>query len=52
MSHHEDDPNDADGAGGEAWILRLLMLTMVATLVAVIISSLSDIQRYLRMRQM
>jgi hypothetical protein len=52
MSHHEDDANDPGGAGGEAWILRLLMLTLVGLLAAAIVNSISDIQRYLRMRQM
>jgi hypothetical protein len=54
MSHHTDQDHDDtdDGAGLEAWLLRLTLIALAALAVAAIITSLSDIQRYLRLRQM
>jgi hypothetical protein len=54
MSHHTDQDREDDdsGAGVEAWLLRLVLIATVALAAAAIVTSLSDIQRYLRMRQM
>jgi hypothetical protein len=51
MTHHTDDVQTS-GAGAEAWLLRLILASVLSVLAVALVGSWSDIQRYLRMRQM
>lgn len=53
MTHHTEEHGDEGGGPEmEKWILRLLLLAATALSVTVVVASLDDIKRYLRMRQM
>lgn len=50
-----DEPDTTRPDGGpevEKWILRSMLIAILATAVAGVLGSLDDIKRYLRIRQM
>lgn len=57
MTHHTDQavqPRNPDGGGLEVekWILRALVLALLAVTTAAVVGSLDDIKRYVRMSRM
>lgn len=50
--HHTGSAARTDGAGAEAWILRLLLAGLLGALLAAVLGSREDILRYLQIRRM